>query len=664
MSNLLNIGLSGINAAQWGINTTGQNISNQATPGYSVERVVYAESDGQYTTNGFLPTGVSTVTVQRQYSQYLSDQLNTAQAASNSLSTYSQLVATLNNYIGSPTGGVASAISTYFSGLQNVSSSASSAASRATAISDAATLANQLTSAGAEFDSLRQSVNTQLQSAVTQVNSLTTQIAQLNQQITVASQGGQPPNQLLDQRDHAVATLQTIVGVQVVQSNGNYNVQMANGQPLVVGNTSYTMSTVPSPSDPSELAIGLQNTAAGSGAAGQVQVLSDNNITGGTIGGLLQFRSQTLDPAQAKLGAIAVSFASQVNAQNALGIDANGNVGGDLFSVGTPQTIANTNNTGDATITAGFADGQQPPTSDYTLSYDGSNYTLKDRYSGSVIGTATSLPATIGGLKLSVDDATKLKAGDSFTIEPTRSALDGFASVGTASTIAAASPVLATVGTTNAGSATITPGTVTAGYQMPSTTTTLTYHAASKSLTGFPAGTTVTINTTPPTSYPITDGTTQVPYDSTAGASLTITSTVQPPPSGVMNNVSMQISGSPTDGDTFKIAPGGASNDGRNAQALSNLVNSKAFDGGTTTLTTAYGSYVNGVGNTAAQLSAASTAQTALVNQITSQQQSVSGVNQDEEAVNLMQYQQMYQANAKVIQTASTLFSTLLGIFN
>ncbi|WLE57433.1 flagellar hook-associated protein FlgK [Burkholderia plantarii] len=661
MSNLLNIGLSGINAAQWGINTTGQNISNQATPGYSVERVVYAESDGQYTTNGFLPTGVSTVTVQRQYSQYLSDQLNTAKTASSSLSTYSQLVATLNNYIGSPTGGVASAISTFFSGLQNVSSSA---ASRQTAISDAATLANQLTSAGAEFDSLRTSVNTQLQSAVTQVNSLTTQIAQLNQQITVASQGGQPPNQLLDQRDQAVATLQTVVGVQVVQSNGNYNVQMANGQPLVVGNTSYEMSTVPSPSDPSELTIGLRNTAAGSGAAGQVQVLSDSNITGGTIGGLLQFRSQTLDPAQAQLGAIAVSFASQVNAQNALGIDANGNVGGNLFTVPAPQSIANTDNTGDATLSASFANGQQPPTSDYTLSYDGTNYTLKDRYSGSVIGTATSLPATIGGLDLSVDDATKLKPGDSFTIEPSRNALDGFASVGTANTIAAAAPVLATRGTGNTGSATISQGTVTAGYQMPSSTTTLTYDAASKSLSGFPAGTTVTINTTPPTSYPITGTTTQVPYDSSAGASLTITSTTQPPPSGVMNNVSVQIAGTPGDGDTFKIAPGGASNDNRNAQAMSNLVSSKTFDGGSTTLTTAYGSYVNNIGNTAAQLAAASTAQTALVNQITSQQQSVSGVNQDEEAVNLMQYQQMYQANAKVIQTASTLFSTLLGIFN
>lgn len=661
-NNLLNIGLSGLNAAQWGINVTGQNISNQATAGYSVERPVYAETDGQYTSSGYLPSGVSTVTVQRQYSQYLSDQLNAANTTSSALSSYSSLVATLNNYVGSPTGGVGAAISSYFTGLQNVANGAASAATRATAYSAGQTLANQLTAAGAQFDALRTQVNSQLQNSATQVNALTSQIALLNQQIAVAGSSGQPPNQLLDSRDQAVASLSQLVGATVTkQSDGSYSVTIGNGQPLVVGNNSYQMTTVPSASDPSELSLAVQSSSSTTG--GSPQVLADSTITGGSIGGALQFRSQTLDPAEAQLGAIAVSFAAQTNAQNALGIDANGQPGGNLFTVPTPTTVTNLNNTGTGVLSASFDNAQQPPTSDYTLSYDGTTYTLKNKTSGDVVGTASSLPATLGGLKLSATGT--MNAGDSFTIEPTRGALNGFAVAATdGSAIAAAAPVTASATASNTGSGKITQGTVTAGYQMPSSTTTLTYNSASKSLTGFPAGTTVTIGTTPPTTVTIADSTTQVPYDATQGATLTIASTTQPAPSGVMNNVSVTLSGTPSNGDTFTIAPGGGSNDGRNAQLLSSLATSKAFDGGTTTLTTAYSSYVNNVGNTAARLSAASSAQTGVVSQITTQQQSVSGVNQNEEAANLVQYQQMYQANAKVIQTAQTLFTTLLGIFN
>ena len=109
-SNLFSIGFSGLNAAQWGLTTTGQNISNQATPGYSVERPVYSESSGQYTGSGYLGSGVSTTTIQRQYSQYLTTELNNAQSQSGSLNTYYNLIAQLNNMVGNPTSGISSAI--------------------------------------------------------------------------------------------------------------------------------------------------------------------------------------------------------------------------------------------------------------------------------------------------------------------------------------------------------------------------------------------------------------------------------------------------------------------------------------------------------------------------------------------------------------------------
>jgi flagellar hook-associated protein 1 len=655
-SNLFSIGLSGLNAAQWGLTTTGQNISNQATPGYSVERPVYSESSGQYTGSGYIGSGVSTTTIQRQYSQYLTTELNNAQSQSGSLNSYYNLIAQLNNMVGSPTTGISSAITSYFTSLQNVANDASNPAMRQSAISSAQSLADQLNAAGDQYDQLRASVNTQLGDAVKQINTYTAQIAQLNAQIQSLGAQGQPPNQLLDQRDLAVSNLSQLVGVQVVQSDTGYSVFMGNGQPLVVADKSFNLTTVTSPSDPTETAVAYAGLA---GAAGTTtpQILPDSAPLGGQIGGLMTFRNQSLDPAEAQLGAIATSFAAQVNAQNSLGIDLKGNAGGPLFTVGNPIVYANTKNTGGATLGVTLTNAAQPPASDYSLSYDGTNYTLTDRETGRVVGQSTSLASPIGGMQFTLSGA--MNPGDSFTVDPTRGALNGFGLTTTdGSAIAASSPVLVSKGTANTGNATVTQYSVSAGYTMPSTTTTLTYNAGTGSLSGFPIGSTVTIAGTPPTSYNITAATPNVPYNPAMGASMTITG-------GTINNVSLQITGAPANGDTFTIAPNPAGGkDGHNAQAISNLVTAKSMGNGTLTLTDSYANYVNDIGNQTNQVQASNKSQTALVTQITTAQQAISGVNINEEAANLLQYQQLYQANSKVIQTAQTMFQTILGIFN
>jgi flagellar hook-associated protein 1 FlgK len=223
--------------------------------------------------------------------------------------------------------------------------------------------------------------------------------------------------------------------------------------------------------------------------------------------------------------------------------------------------------------------------------------------------------------------------------------------------------VLASASASNTGSGTITQGTVAAGYSAPTTASTITYTAGT-GLTGFPLNSVVTVAGTPPTSITITSATTAVPYSPGSGATLTINNPTNSTSAGSMNGVTVTISGTPSDGDSFSIGPNtGATNDGRNAQLLSNLTTAQVLSGGTSTLTTAYATYVNQIGNQATQVQTSSTAQSALVTQITSAQQSVSGVNLNEEAANLLQYQQLYQANSKVIQTAQTLFQTLLGIF-
>jgi flagellar hook-associated protein 1 len=662
-SNLLTIGLSGLNAAQWGLTVTGENISNVSTPGYSLETPEYSESSGTYTGSGYMPMGVSTDTVVRQYSQYLTTELNNAQSWSGALNTYNTMISQLNNLVGSPTTGIASSISGYFTGLQNVANNASSISTRQTAISDAQTLANQINEAGQQYDQLRSSVNTQLSSTVTQINTFTAQIASLNTQITQASSQGQPPNQLLDERDEAVSNLSQLVGVSVVQDNGSYSLFMSNGKPLVLSGNSFNLGTATSTSDPSELSVTYLGQA-GAKATPTPQTLSDTAVSGGTLGGLLEFRSQTLDPAAAQLGAIATSFAAQVNAQNELGLTLNGTAGGALFSVGSPTVYANPQNTGNAALSVSFADATQPTTGNYTLSYNGTTYTLTDQETGSIVGSAANLNNPIDGLQFSIPSGT-MNAGDSFSVKPTSGALDGFKLTTTsASAIAAAAPVLASASTSNTGSMTVTQGTVSAGYSAPTSASTITYTAGT-GLTGFPVGTVVTVAGSPSTSYPIGSATTAVPYSPGSGATLTITNPSNSTNAGVMNNVTVTLSGTPADGDSFTIGPNtGATNDGRNAQLLSNLTSAQALSGGSATLTDAYASYVNGIGNQTAQIQASATAQSTLVTQITSAQQSVSGVNTNEEAANLLQYQQLYQANSKVIQTAETLFQTLLGIFS
>ncbi|WP_028203372.1 flagellar hook-associated protein FlgK [Paraburkholderia nodosa] len=667
MSNIFSIGLSGLQAAQIGISTTGENISNSTTAGYTVEKPVYQESAGQYTSNGYLGSGVTTATVQRAYSQYLTTAVNNAQTASSSYTASYNLATQLSNLVGSPTSGIATAITNFFTGLQNVSNSPSDTAARQTVLSDAQTLATQINAASQQYDAMRQSVNTQLTSAVSQINTYTQQIASLNAQITSASSGGQQPNQLLDQRDQAVANLSQLVGVQVVQGSTGYSVFLGNGQPLVVSSQSYNLGTQPSSTNPQELAVTWQGLNGASAASqGAPQVLSSAALQGGTVGGLVSFVSSTLDPAESQLGAIVTSFAAQVNSQNALGLTLSGGAGGNLFTVGNPLvTASSTNPDTQTTVSATLTNSTQPLTDNYKLSYDGTNWNLTDTTTNSLVATQPNgtAPITIGGF--SITPSGTVSAGDSFMIQPTAGALASF-SVATSdpAAIAAATPVVVSASTKNAGTATVSQGTVGAGYSTSALPVTLSYASTSTTtgtLSGFPVGSKVQVTvagSSTPTTYTITSNTTPVSYDATTGATIAIMDST-----GTVTNASFTMTGTPSNNDTFTVAGNkSGTQDGRNALAIANLTSSTAYTG-STTLTTAYANYVNSIGDTASQLKASNTSQQSLVTQLTSQQQSVQGVNLDEEAANLLQYQQLYQANSKVIQTAASLFQTLLGIF-
>ncbi|HWW07647.1 flagellar hook-associated protein FlgK [Collimonas sp.] len=647
-------GLSGLNAAQAALVTTGHNTANVNTPGYSRQSAQIVSAGGTYTPSvGFFGNGAQVVDVSRSYDQFLSSQLNQAQSTNQALSTYSTQINQINNLLANQTTGLAPMLQTMFKGVQAVANTPADPAARQQLISSGQALANQFRTMSQVLTGLNSNANDQISGSIDQINAYATQIASINKQIALLSNaaGGQAPNDLLDQRDTLVNSLGQLVATKVVvQDGGQYNVFIGSGQTLVLGDKSSTLKAVTAAADPSHTAVALVN------AAGVPVELQDSVLSGGSLGGLMQFRNQTLGDAQNALGRMAIGLSDSFNAQHELGVDLNGAAGQAFFTQASPGAIASARNTGSLVVTPSFSNTSQLTTSDYRVDYANvagtPQYSVTRLSDNKVLGSYASLPVTFDGVSLQASSGTP-NLGDSFLVQPTRTgARDLTVIVTDPAKIAAASPIITGKTATNQGNASISAGTVDATYLATPLAgpVTLKYDStvAPPALTGFPATAAVTV-TNP-------DGTV-VNY--AAGAAVTYTAGA----AYSFNGITATVSGKPVNGDTFTIGQNtGGVSDGSNALLLGALQNKKILAGGTASYTDAYGQLVSTIGNKASQLTIANTAQTSLAAQIKSAQQSVSGVNQDEETANLLMYQQMYQANAKVIQTASTMFDAILGI--
>lgn len=661
-NSLIDIGKSGLTAAQYGLSTTGNNISNASTAGYSREVVEYAEANGQNFGAGYLGRGVNVVTVQRQYADYLNQQLNKAIAQGGTLSTYNAQAQQLNTIVSDPTAGITTQLTTLNTGLSTVANNPQDPAARQAAIGSMQSLVSQFNEMTSEFNDVRNNVNTQITGAVSQINQLSTQIAALNKQI-VLSQGasnGQQPNQLLDQRDAAVTQLSQLVGATTTNNaDGSINVQIGNGQTLVSGQFSYNLTTMQSPTDSSELTIAYQVTNS-SGTTTNIPI-AENNLSSGTLGGLLQFRSQTLDPQERALGNIAVTLATTMNQQNASGITLTGQQGSALFNIAQPIVAPGTGNGGGAVVTATYGGTtlSQLTGDNYTLTFNAGAYTLTDTTTNGAPVTVTPDAQgniDIDGMTINVNVAGGAPAnGDTFQINSdTRSAGASMSvAITNASDIAAGWPkATATATTTNTGTGVVTMG----------ATSTQPYTGAMMQ-----GNITATVN-----AGGTLDFTQNTAGDATPSVTVTVggVSTTYSPPTGVpvtagatysMGGVNFTMSGTPATGDTFTFqAQAFGPSDNTNALALANVLTSKTM--GTQTFAGAYATFVGAIGDAESSTNTASQAQTTLISQVTQAQQSVSGVNLDEEATNMMTYEQMYQANSKVIQAASTIFDAIIGI--
>jgi flagellar hook-associated protein 1 FlgK len=632
-SGLLSIGNSGLSAAYTALEITGNNIANANTPGYSRQIVDFAAQVSTGLSGNYIGQGVAVASVTRAYNELLTRQVDSAQAAASQTGTRATLLNQVNNLFASTTSGLGAAVNQFFSQVQTLTQQPSNVAVRQSMLSSAQQMAASFNDAYGQLQQMQQSANQQIGQEISTVNSTTKQIAKLNDQIALATAAGGSPNDLLDQRDQAIQTLNQSIGITTLkQSDGSLNVFLADGQPLVVGDqvTQMAMGTDPT---------NQQNVTVGTKAGNTVIPLAASSATGGNIGALMQFSLQDVPSVENQIGRLATVISSQFNQQSQLGQDLNGAAGVNFFSPLSPSVIASTTNATSSgapveTVSATFSDTTQLQASDYRLQVVGGAYQLTRLSDGqqTTLSSLPSTPATVDGITISVNGTPT--NGDTFTIEPVRSNAANMAvAIGQPQQIAAASPVHASMPSTNTGALSVSSLSV--------------------------AGPTRNANLTDPVTISFSSATSYTITDPTSGTSASGTYTPGQPIA--FNGWNLTLLGAPLAGDSVNVGPNvGGTGDNTNALALAQLQNANVIDGGS--LGSGYANVVSQVGTLTANAQADQKNQQTILNDAVNAQSSLAGINLDEEASKLMQYQQQYQAVAKVISIASTLFNQILQI--
>ncbi len=320
MADLLSTGVSGLLASQVGLATVGHNISNVNTAGYTRQTTTFNARTPQFNGGYYIGQGADAVSVQRAYSQFLTQSVWSANSGQSRAPQYASLTASVNNAV-SGSANLQTALDGFFGAVSDVANAPVDTASRQALIGKASTLVSTFRSLSSQFQQIDQQTNQQISNAVDSINSLAQSIADLNGQIQKAYAGGAAPNDLLDARDQAISQLSQIVGVNVTQGSDHMvTVSVGNGQPLVNGTDATKLSTAANPYDSSRMEV------VGPGGS-----IISNQLGSGSLGATLDFRTNVLDPARNQLGRSAIALTDAFNKQHAQGIDLNGDAGGDFF---------------------------------------------------------------------------------------------------------------------------------------------------------------------------------------------------------------------------------------------------------------------------------------------------------------------------------------------
>ena len=655
---LMNVGVSALNANQQALTTVGHNIANVNTPGYSRQTVYTNALHGQNMGNGFIGKGVQVATVMRNYSALLNRQSNAANAIHAADTSRLQGLMQMQDVFEGGDGSLGAAVTNMMNAFVDVQAAPSDATGRNVVLTRMSELAARFHAASNMLEEQDYSTAQQLRNNALLVNDKASQVARLNNEISRALATGHQPNDLLDARDQVIREInQYVQTTQVAADDGSISLFVGGSQALVLGINSGQLSVEETKEYPGSQRMALYFSQPG----GQQLELTAAMVGGGEIAGLLKFRNEDLAEGRNLLGRLAMTIGHELNLQNQRGLTLNGQQGGALFSLPTTSTgygnITGYSNIGPGAATTQVMDASQLKPSEYRLIFEGSPVApvLTRMSDGKVFNATSTPPLNMGnlatgfdadGLRFTVPNATTAAAvaGNSMLFKPFSTAASEIeALVHNPDELAAASALTANINKNNTGKLQLT-------------------QLGANDFTGIPAAqdpVRLTFDGAGQVTYQIYDhlsstwSAASAPMDYTPGQPITI------------NGWSITLTGTPAAGDTVDVA--NALDFGEafrlnagNAGAFLDLRDKKVFDQGTT-LSDGFSAAMAVVGTRTQSVQLAEKLSSTVAKNLEMDRTAVSGVNLDEEAARLLQYQQAYQASSKVIQIAQSLFDSVLN---
>jgi len=616
----LNIAASALTTNQSVLQVIGHNIANVNTVGYSRQSVSLSALEGAQKGAGIYGQGVNITEVSRSYDAFLARQANTTQTLASAQALRYEKLQQVESLFPLGSGSLGTMVNSALNAWVDVQSSPSDSTARQVVINRAEELVTRIRDTATRLGEIGDTAKIQSTEVGKSINQKAEQIASLNNKISRAMAGTGAPNELLDQRDKLVADLGKQVQVSTLQAeDGTMTVFVANSYPLVLGSTAAQIQVEPDPLDANRQVVNF--------VLGETETrIRDDLLVGGELKGLQTFINQDLPNTQAELGRLALALASGVNEQHNSGLNQSGAAGGDFFTVSLKAVPDDT----PPGLTIDVSDHTALAASDYEMTFTGANTASVKRLSDGVeVATSSGLPLTFDGL--TITQAAGATAGSKFLLRP---AADAARTLDVAISRPADLAVASTVG--------ISPGATNTGR--------VSIEAVSQSVT--PAG-----------ALPIAIAFNAAGQISLAGGAFQAFTPGKPM---AINGFSLTLRGTPSAADSFTIdtLPAGAEKfNGGNAQAMLALRDAVTFDG-SATLADGYVSVFSSVASRVSESKFAAEFSQAQAAAAETQRANQAGVNLDEEAAKLIQYQQAYQASAKYMGTVQSMFDTLLSSFH
>ncbi|MBU1293712.1 MAG: flagellar hook-associated protein FlgK [Gammaproteobacteria bacterium] len=654
-SNLYSIGLSGLLSSNARINTTGQNTANVDTEGYSRQRTDTTSSP---------VGGVVLRDTSRLVDNFVSAQVRSDTSDFSYHDTYHSLLTASDSLLAEDSVSLTGYLDKAFSALQAANNDPTSPSLRQLAHSSLNNLVDQYKTLSRMVTDQENLVDQQLSTSLTDVNAITTKISDLNSKI-LREEGlsVSPANELRDQQELLAKDLSKYLDINAqFNDKGLMTIQLANGQPLVMDQTPTELKVIPNSLNPKKIDLVV--------SFGNYNVALKTERLGGSVGGLVDFRSEFSEYSGRTLGQHAISISDAMNTQNAKGLDANGNFGKDLFALGPISIYSspdNTNKLSDISVRVSAGEASKITTDTYELTRTDDDRFAITKYdlNGKSVGQSTIFDPSIMtpdsngyykvadlGLDIRVGDFNTIDHDDVFRFTPTAGAAAGLSlQAKNGDALALSAPVGVSTNSDNLSDARISLSLVT------NTRPDSSAFASDGSL--YPSAP-HKIYFTSPSSYVVRDasGVDIAAVDNV----LQYTNLLEQAGLAGEAGFDVSVSSMPQQGDEFSISTDEMGpSDNFNGLALIDLQNQSLVEG-KASLTKAFAGFISYVGTKTAEAAGHAESSEVIMNDSVNRRDRLSAVSLDEEAVNLMKYQQSYSASAQVVTAARTTFETLLGI--